>query len=200
MADQKISAMPAAATPLTGAELVPLVQSGGNVRSTIANFGQYARNVFFNYGGFEDTTTQVGSTTVGTPFTFNTGDFIANGVTLALNSRLTVAVGGVYNLQWSAQFQSTDVAPQDAWVWIRVNGVDVTGSAGVIGLPARKTPTDPYHSLVGWNFFVTLTAGQYVEVVWLKSASTVTVPAYPATVSPVIPSTASVVITLNQIG
>jgi len=200
MADQKISAMPAAATPLTGTELIPLVQSGGNVRSTVANFGQYARSAFFNYGGFEDTTTQVGSTTVGTPFTFDTGDFIANGVTLALNSRLTVAVGGVYNLQWSAQFQNTDTAPQDVWVWLRVNGVDLTGSAGVIGLPARKTPAEPYHSLVGWNFFVTLTAGQYVEVVWLKGASTVTVPAYPATVSPAIPSTASVVITMNQVG
>lgn len=200
MADQKISAMPAATTPLTGAELVPIVQSGGNVRTTIANFGQYGRSTFSNYGGFQDTTTQIGSTTVGTPFTFNTGDFIANGVTLALNSRLTVAVGGVYNLQWSAQLQNTDVGPQDVWVWLRINGADVTGSTGVIGLPARKTPSDPYHSLVGWNFFVTLTAGQYVEVVWLKSAATVTVPAYPASTSPAYPSTASVVITLNQVG
>lgn len=36
MADQKISAMPSAAT-LTGAELVPLVQSGANVQSTLGN-------------------------------------------------------------------------------------------------------------------------------------------------------------------
>ena len=36
MADTKISAMPNATTPLTGAELVPLVQSGVNVKSTIA--------------------------------------------------------------------------------------------------------------------------------------------------------------------
>lgn len=37
MADQKISAMTVATTPLTGAELVPLVQGGANVRATVAN-------------------------------------------------------------------------------------------------------------------------------------------------------------------
>jgi hypothetical protein len=36
MADQKISAMPSAAT-LTGAELIPLVQSGANVKATLAH-------------------------------------------------------------------------------------------------------------------------------------------------------------------
>lgn len=36
MADQKISAMPAAAT-LTGGEIVPLVQSGSNVQDTVTN-------------------------------------------------------------------------------------------------------------------------------------------------------------------
>ena len=200
MADTKISAMPNATTPLTGAELVPLVQSGVNVKSTIANFGQYARSAYANFGGWEDTTTQVGSTTAGTPFTYNQGDYTNNGVTLVNNSRLTVAVGGVYNLQWSAQFQNTDVAPQDAIVWIRINGVDVVGSAGKIGLPARKDPSDPFHSIYGWNFFLTLTAGQYVEVVWTKTSANITVPAYPGSaVAPIYPSTASVVVTLQQV-
>lgn len=42
MPDLKISQLPAATTPLTGTELVPLVQSGGNVKATtkdIANLG-----------------------------------------------------------------------------------------------------------------------------------------------------------------
>jgi hypothetical protein len=37
MADEKISAMDAASTPLAGTELVPLVQGGANVRTTVAD-------------------------------------------------------------------------------------------------------------------------------------------------------------------
>lgn len=199
MADQKISAMSNAATPLTGAELVPLVQSGGNVKTTIADFGAYARGAFSNFGGWEDTTTQTGSTVAGVPFTYNQGDYTANGVTLVNNSQLTVAVGGVYNLQWSAQLQNLDVAPQDVSVWIKINGTDVIGSTGVIGLSARKNPGDPFHGVFGWNFFLTLTAGQYVQLYWYKTSANVSCPAFPAQTSPVIPSTASVVVTLQQV-
>ena len=199
MADQKISAMPAATTPLTGAELVPLVQGGTNVKSTVALFGQYARSTFSNFGGWEDTTTQTGSTVAGVPFTYNQGDYTSNGVSLVDSSKLTVAVGGVYNLQWSAQLQNLDVAPQDVSVWIKINGTDVVGSTGVIGLPARKNPSDPFHAVFGWNFFLTLTAGQYVQLYWYKTSDNVSCPAYAAQTSPAIPSTASVVVTLQQV-
>ena len=199
MADTKISAMPNATTPLTGAELIPLVQSGVNVKSTIANFGQYARDVYFNHGAWQDTTTQVGSTTTGQPFTFNTVD-VPNGVTLVNNSELTVPVNGVYNIQWSAQFQNLDNAPQDAIVWLKVDGVDVPGSAGKLGLPPRKDPADPFHTVYGWNYFLSLTAGQYVQIYWLKTSANITCPAYPASVSPAYPGTASVIVTVNQVG
>ena len=64
--------MPNATTPLTGNELMPLVQSGVNVKSTISAYGDYARTKYFNHGAWQDTTTQTGSITAGTPFTFNT--------------------------------------------------------------------------------------------------------------------------------
>ena len=194
MADQKISAMPNAAT-LTGAELVPLVQSGGNVKSTLSGLAAFSRG---NAGAYSSTLTQTGSTTVGTALTFNTTDF-AGGITLASNTRLTAPVAGTYNLQFSVQLQTTDVAPQDAYIWLRVNGVDVTGSAGKVGIPARKNPSDPFHGIYGWNYFLTLTAGQYVEIVWLPTATTVTIPFYAAQTSPVIPSTQSVVATMSQV-
>ena len=191
--------MPNATTPLTGAELVPLVQSGVNVQSTIANFGQYARNVYFNHGAWQDTTTQTGSITQGTPFTFNTVDVI-DGVTLVSNSRLTVPTDGVYNIQWSGQFQNVENEIENVKVWLRLNGVDVPGSAGIISLAARKSATIFARTIIGWNYFLSLTAGQYVEIVWLPSVASVTVPAYPAVVSPASPSTASVIVTVNQVG
>ncbi len=199
MADQKISAMPSAITPLTGAELVPLVQSGANVQSTIANFGQYARTAYFNHGAWQDTTTQTGSITAGTPFTFNTAD-VTDGVTLVSGSQLTVPVTGAYNFQWSGQFQNVENEIETVNVWLRIDGVDVPGSAGVISIAARKSATIFARTIIGWNYFLSLTAGQYVQIVWLPSIATVTLPAFPAVVSPASPSTASVIVTVNQVG
>lgn len=200
MADQKISAMNAAATPLTGAELVPLVQSGVNVRSTVALFGQYARSAFANYGAFQDTTSQTGNPLAPTLMTINTTDY-SSGVTLVSGTRLTAAVAGVYNLQWSGQFQNLDNSPQDVTVWIRVNGADVVGSAGLIGIPQRKNVGVPSHVIAGWNYFVALTAGQYVEFVWVPTIVTTTIQAYPLSLGPpATPSTSSLVVTMNQVG
>lgn len=200
MADTKISAMPAASTPLTGAELVPLVQSGANVKTTLTNFGAFARSAFFNHGAFQDLTTQTGSITAGTPFTFNTVD-VVGGVTLVSGSRLTIPVTGDYNFQWSGQFQNVENTIEEVTVWLRINGTDVAGSAGIISLPARKNASVFGRTIIGWNYFLSLTANQYVEIVWLPSIVSVTVPSYPASiVTPIYPSTASVIVTVNQVG
>ena len=199
MADQKISAMPAAVTPLTGAELVPLVQDGANVRSTVALFGQYARSTFSNYGAFQDTTSQTGNPAIPTVVTCNTTDY-SSGVSLVGGTKFTAAVAGVYNFQWSGQFQNLDNFQQDVTVWIRINGADVPGSAGLIGIGARKSAGVATHVLAGWNYFVSLTAGQYVELVWVPTIATVTLQAYPIQIGPpATPSTASLVVTMNQI-
>ena len=200
MADQKISAMPTATVPLTGAELMPLVQGGANVKSTVSDYGDYARTKYFNHGAFQSIVTQTGSVTAGTPFTYNVVD-VADGVTLVSGSRLTVPIAGVYNFQWSGQFENPENVIESVRVWLRIDGVDVPGSAGFISLPARKNPALLGEVIIGWNYFLTLTANQYVEIVWLPSIVTVIAPALPASlVTPVYPSTASVIVTIDQVG
>jgi len=199
MADQKISAMPTASVPLTGAELMPLVQDGANVKSTISAYGDYARTKYFNHGAWQDTTTQTGSITAGTAFTFNTAD-VTDGITLVNNSQLTVPIAGVYNIQWSGQFQNVENEIENVRVWLRIDGTDVAGSAGIISLAARKSATIFARTIIGWNYFLSLTAGQYVQIVWLPSVASITCPAYPASVTPAYPSTASVIVTVNQVG
>lgn len=191
--------MPNAVTPLNGAELIPLVQDGVNVKTLLSTFGAFGRGQFFNHGAWQDTTTQIGSITAGTPFTFNTLD-VDGGVTLVSGSRITVPVTGDYNFQWSGQFQNVENDIEDVTVWLRVNGVDVPGSAGVISLAARKSATIFARTIIGWNYFLTLTAGQYVEIVWLPSIASITVPAFPASITPAHPATASVIVTVNQVG
>lgn len=152
------------------------------------------------YGAFSDYTSQtIASTTTAYVMTFDTTDLGSNGVSIVSNSRLTVDTTGIYNFQWSGQFESDDNAPQDAYVWIRINGTDVAGSTGRIGLPARKSVGNPFHTLVGWNFLLNLNANDYVELTWSATSTSISIQTYAAGTSPTRPSTASLIATFQQL-
>jgi hypothetical protein len=152
------------------------------------------------YGAFSDYTSQtIASTTTAYVMTFNTTDLGSNGVSIVSSSRLTVTTTGIYNFQWSGQFESDDNAPQDVFVWIRINGTDVVGSTGRIGLSERKNPGDPFHILAGWNFLLSLTANDYVELVWNATSTSISIKTYAAGTSPTRPTTASLIATFQQL-
>jgi len=90
----------------------------------------------FPYGAFSSDVSQ--STTINTTtlLTLNTTDY-SNSVSI-VNSQMTVAKAGIYNLQFSAQIQNLDNAPQDVYMWLRKNGVDIVGSTGVIGNASKE--------------------------------------------------------------
>jgi hypothetical protein len=194
MADTKISAMTAAALPLTGVELVPIVQGGINKKTTVADLDAYNRS----YGSWSDSTDQPGSTIAGTVMTYNTAD-VTNGVTLVGGSQITVPNTGIFDLQFSSQFVNTDNAQHEVWIWARVNGVDVPNSATIVTVPARKNSNIFGYAVAAWNLFFTLNSNDYIELVWLKSSATVTMESLPATVSPVIPAIPSVIVSVQQV-
>lgn len=193
MADQKISAMPSAAT-LTGAELVPLVQSGANVKATLNSIRAFDNA----YGGFSDSTDQTGSISAGTVVTFNTID-VADGITIASGSRITVPNAGKYSLQFSIQFKNTNNAQDDATVWLRINGVDLANSATQYTVPARKSASIFGYNVASLTFLLDLAANDYVEIVWIPTATTVTIEHLPASVSPAYPAIPSVIATVAQV-
>jgi hypothetical protein len=147
------------------------------------------------YGAFSSNQTQTTTANTATLLTLNTTDF-SNAVSIA-SSKITVTNAGIYNLQFSVQVQNLDNAPQDVYIWLRQNGTNIVGSTGVIGLPARKNPVDPSHDIKGWNYFLSMAAGDYVEIYWSPTIATVTIPFYAAGVSPTRPSTQSVVATMS---
>lgn len=152
------------------------------------------------YGAFSSNQSQTTTANTATLMTLNTTDF-ANDVSIS-SSKITVANPGIYNLQFSAQVQSTDVAPQDVFIWLRQGNdgggsTDITGSTGKVGLPARKTPTDPFHSIIGWNYFLSMAANDYVQIYWSTTSANVSIQYYAASGTPTKPSTASVVATLS---
>jgi hypothetical protein len=149
------------------------------------------------YGAFSSDQDQTTTANTATLMTLNTTDF-SNGVTIA-SSRITVANAGIYNLQFSTQFQNTSNAIHDMSIWLKQNGVDIPGSTGYVSIPARKSASagQEAHEIVGWNYYLSMTAGQYVEIYWSTTDAAVTIQAYPTSVSPVRPSTQSVVATMT---
>jgi hypothetical protein len=151
------------------------------------------------YGAFSDTTDQTATANTATVMTFNTTDF-ANGVSVASTSKLTVAQAGIYNLQFSGQFDNADTQEHDVSIWLRQDasgaGVDVAGSTGFVGVPSKHGAFNG-HIIVGWNYFLTLNANDFVEIWWSTPSTQVTIQAYAAGTSPTRPTTASVVATLT---
>lgn len=193
MADQKISAMPSAAT-LTGAELIPLVQSGANVKTTLDTLRAFDNA----YGGFSDSTDQAGNVSAGTVITFNTID-VADGVSLVDNSKITVPNAGKYNLQFSIQFKNTNNAQDDATVWLKINGSDLANSATQYTIPARKSAGIFGYGVASLTFLLDLNANDYVQIFWVPTNVLVSIEHLPASVSPAYPAIPSIIASMIQV-
>jgi len=148
----------------------------------------------FPYGAFSSDQDQTAIANTATLMTLNTTDF-SNEVSIA-NSEITVANAGIYNLQFSAQFQNTNTAFQDVYIWLKQNGADITGSTGFVSIPNRHAGTDG-HSIVGWNYFLTMNANDHVEIYWSVPNTAVSIQHLAASGTPTKPSTQSVVATLS---
>jgi hypothetical protein len=138
------------------------------------------------YGSFYSTATQT-ATTINTAkaVTLNTTD-LSSGVFLSGSpqSRINVDTDGIYNLQLSVQLDKTSGGTAEFYIWFRKNGVDVTDSASQIRIQGNNA--EIFSAL---NYFFSLKAGDYVEIMFSVtdlSAELLAVPA--AAPHPGIPS------------
>jgi len=136
-------------------------------------------------GAFHDETTQTAAA-INTPYAmkFSQTDYTQGVYLGAPTSRVYVDRPGLYNVQFSAQFVSTNASTKTVYVWLRVNGTNVPQSAGKITM---KNSGEAY--LAAWNYFQRLNTGDYFELMWATSDTTVTIEASAATAfSPAVPS------------
>ena len=148
----------------------------------------------FPYGAFSSNQDQTATINTATLMTLNTTDF-ANDVSIS-SSEITVVNAGIYNLQFSAQFQNTDTAFQNVFIWLKQNGTDIPGSTGFVSIPNRHAGTDG-HTIVGWNYFLSMAAADHVEIYWSISNTAVSIQHIAASGSPTKPATQSVVATMS---
>lgn len=158
--------------------------------------GQGGKYLNIPYGAFSSYASQ--SMTVANTATqvLMTQTDFSNGVSLS-SSSMVVTNPGIYNMQFSVQVENAENAPQDVYIWLKQNGVDIIGSTGKIGMPQRKGIGDPSHDIKGWNYFLSMNAGDSVQIWWSATNVLVTIPTYVASILPTKPSTASVVATMT---
>jgi hypothetical protein len=148
------------------------------------------------YGAFQSLVDQTAaSANTAYAMTMDTTDF-SNGITLSNSSRMNVKNTGIYNFQWSGQFENTDSQDHDVRVWIKVNGTNLTGSTGFFSIPSKHGSVNG-HGLVGWNYYLSLNANDYIELWWETDNTAVSIQAYASGAN--YPSTASLITTMNYI-
>ncbi len=152
------------------------------------------------YGAWQDNTTQTAAASntgyamiLGTIDLENQVRVVTNGTNL---TRITFDNTGIYNLQFSSQFQNTNSSEEDVTIWLRLNGVDVPASSGFVSIPAKHGATNG-HTVTSWNYLLNVVAGQYYELMWSTSSHTHVTMQYYAAGSPP-PSAASVILTVTQ--
>lgn len=142
------------------------------------------------YAAFCDVTDQTGSTSVANAVKFGTTDIAGSGITMVTDganlTRLTFAVAGTYALAPSLQFSNSDTNDHDATVWFALNGTAIARSATKVTVPKLADGGNLAFQIV---FYVTVTAGQYVQTMWLPEHVAVTLDHTAAgAIAPAIPS------------
>ncbi len=155
--------------------------------------GKYINNV---YAAVQRTTDKTFAANTVTQITFDQTDYI-NGATNDGTDGIAVSQDGIYNYQFSVQWKNSDSQEHDAWIWLRVNNVDVTGTASQFSVIARHGSVDGA-VIAAANFFVELQAGDTVEMWSAVSNTSVKMDAVAAQTSPFpMPAIPSVVATLS---
>lgn len=199
-------ALPDIGSAPTGYDRAYLDQSNGAMRVFFIRLGNALSSLFgprggkflnVPYGEFQDSTDQTAAnTTTAYAVAFNTTDF-SNGITLSNTSRLNVSQDGIYNIQFSIQFKNTTNDGQDADVWFRKSGTNIDNSNSRFHLPPRKSSGDPSHLIAAMNFFVEMSSGDYVEIMWRPSNVGVSLEHYGTSTSPTRPAVPSVIATVS---
>lgn len=155
--------------------------------------GKYINNV---YAAIQRTTDVSFTANTATQITFDQTDYI-NGAANDGTDGIAVDQAGIYNYQYSIQFKNADTSIHSAWVWLRVNNVDVLGTGSKFDVVASHGGT-PGYIVCACNFFVELEAGDTVEMWAAVSDTAVTFDASAAQTSPfAMPAIPSVVATLT---
>ena len=169
-------------------------QLSGNLNAlTGTRGGQYLNNP---YAAIQRTTDRTFTANTATEVTFDQNDFL-NGCENDGTNGILVNQSGIYNYQFSVQFANSDSQAHTGWIWLRVNNTNVLGTGSQFTVPSKHGSTNG-HLIAAANFYVQLTAGDFVKMFAAVDDATVYMESYPAQTTPfVMPAIPSIVATLS---
>jgi hypothetical protein len=143
----------------------------------------------FDAAEFWSTTTQSGSAGVSGSITFNNSGSVA-GISVVNNSQVTITQDGTYNIQFSAQIE-TSAGADTMYMWFKKNGVNISDSASKVVL-ANNTA-----QIMTVNLFDSGVANDYYELAYQTTNGNARVLYEPAAGN--IPTIPSVILTIQQL-
>lgn len=148
------------------------------------------------WGAFWSTVDQTNAgATVANLITVNNSDPSNNGVQIgSTSSQIKVLNGGVYNIQFSIQFDKTDGGKDNVEVWFLKNGVNVPDSNSLFSLEGNNDKV-----IGALNLMLPLNANDYFELAWHSADIDLILHHDAAGTSPTRPATPSVIITVQQV-
>ena len=138
--------------------------------------------------------TNAGATSVNF-MTVNNSDPSNNQVQIgATSSQIKVLNAGVYNIQFSAQFDKSDGGKDTVDVWFVKNGVNIPDSNSLFSLEGNNDKL-----IAALNLIVPLSANDYIQLAWHSADINLFLHHDAAGTSPTRPAVPSVIITVQQV-
>lgn len=209
MPDLPISGLPTLTTP-EPTDVFAIVNNSVTKKTTVqavgnAVFNQISSSVALTsqtssfgvtsyYGSFLHTASiSLSVTSASYSASFNTTDF-AYGVSISGSNqdKIKVANSGVYNIQFSAQFDKTNSSNATVYVWLRKNGTDIPVSN--TGLTLGGGANDS--AVAAWNFFVSASANDYYQLMFAATGNNTRVLYTTPSLGPAVPS---IILTVNRV-
>jgi len=145
--------------------------------------------VLFSQGQFAQTGTLTAASGVSGSISYDISGSV-NGITLVSGSRLTIPTAGVYNIQFSAQWDCASGA-DTGWAWFKKNGTNIANSNTKVTMPNNTS------QVMTVNILETASVGDYYEVAWQNNAGHARLLGEAATGN--LPAIPSVITTITQV-
>jgi len=95
--------------------------------------------------------------------------YLNNSVSVVDSTKITCAIGGIYNFQFSAQAKSNSSSAKQIYLMINRDGTD-------IGYSTRQNTLSgsDQHMSINWNFSIDVPANSYVKLRWAGDSTGLT--------------------------
>ena len=102
--------------------------------------------------------------------------YLNNSVSVVDSTKITCAIGGIYNFQFSAQAKSNSSSAKQIYLMINRDGTD-------IGYSTRQNTLSgsDEHMSINWNFSIDVQANSYVKLRWAGDSTGLTLESTTAT-------------------